>query len=177
AFMALGAPGSAGDLAAALAGSTAMRYQTSLREQRAIARAHVEPRIDAIWRWPDFFSVSVNVAIPNPWTGTLLGATGAATLDENGELYVGAGGSVGSSLTLISGSAAFGWLNQAAPPTAPQLQRFLAGRGFNASAGYWIGGAYSYTIETGESSTSLGFFSPQAGVGYTYSWHVGDLWD
>jgi hypothetical protein len=136
-----------------------------------------EPRPTAVPRRPDFFSINLNVAIPNPWTGTLVGGTGAVTIDENGNVYVGVGPSVGKTLTFVSGSAAFGWLNQKASPTEGELSGFLMGHGLNASAGFWGGGAINYSSSTGATATSLGFFSLQAGGGYTYSWQVGDLWD
>lgn len=79
-------------------------------------------------------------------------------------------------MTFVSGSAAFGWLNQKAAPTEAQLRSFLTGHGFNASAGFWGGGAINYSPGTGTTATSLGLFTPQVGGGYTYSWHVGDLW-
>ena len=98
------------------------------------------------------------------------------TIDENGDVYVGLGPNVGKTLTVVSGSAAFGWLNQKASPTEGQLRSFLTGHAFNASIGFWGGGAINYSPGTGATATSLGFFSPQAGAGYTYSWHVGDIW-
>ena len=135
-----------------------------------------QPGLSSVPRWPDFFSFNVNVAVPNPWTGTLLGATGAVTIDENGDVYVGLGPSVGKTLTVVSGSAAFGWLNQKASPTEGQLNSFLTGHAFNAGAGFWGGITISHSPAMGTTATSLGFFSPQASGGYTYSWHIGELW-
>jgi hypothetical protein len=54
-----------------------------------------------------------------------LGVTGAVTVDENGDVYVGAGPNVGKAATVVSGSAAFGWLNQKASPTESQLRSFF----------------------------------------------------
>ena len=139
--------------------------------------AFVDPEgLDAFPAWPVFFSVSGNVAIPNPWTGTLVGGTAVVTIDENGGVYVGVGPSAGKTFTIFSGSAAFGWLNQEAQTTDEQLRSFLTGHAFNVGAGFWGGGAINYSPGTETSATCLGFFTPQAGGGYTYSWRVGDLW-
>jgi RHS repeat-associated protein len=135
------------------------------------------PGPTAVPRLPDFFSINASVAIPTLWTGTLIGLTGSATVDENGNFYLGLGPSVGKTLTFVSGSAAFGWLNQKANPTEDDLRSFLTGHGLDAGGGFWGGGAITYSPSTGSSATNLGIFTPQAGGGYTYSWHVGDLWD
>lgn len=102
----------------------------------------------------------------------MFGVTGAVTIDRSGQVYVGFGPNVGKALTGISGSATAGWLNQAATPNPQQLQGFLSGHGFNAGGGYWVGGGVTYSPGTGGTATNLGFFSPQIGAGYTYSWQV-----
>jgi RHS repeat-associated protein len=121
-------------------------------------------------RWPDFYSVNVNVAIPTPWTATLLGVTGAWTIDRSGTMYWGAGPNVGKAATAASASAAAGWLNQSCKPTTAQLNDFLTGSALNVGAGYWGGAAFTYSPSTGGTATSVGVFTPQAGGGYTYSW-------
>jgi uncharacterized protein RhaS with RHS repeats len=34
-----------------------------------------------LWRFPDFYQTNVNIAIPNLWTGTLVGWSGTASID------------------------------------------------------------------------------------------------
>jgi RHS repeat-associated protein len=128
-------------------------------------------------RFPDFYSGNLNVAIPTPWTGTLVGVTGAATLDKYGKVYVGFGPNIGKAWTGVSGSLTAGWLNQTTSPTEETLQGFLAGHALNIGGGYWGGGSLTYSPTSGSTATNLGFFTPQIGIGYTYSWLVGDLWD
>jgi len=159
--------------------STAKRYGGGSQSNQGLGQP-VEtngPGPTTVPRLPDFFSINASVAIPTPWTGTLIGLTGSATVDENGNFYLGLGPSVGKTLTFVSGSAAFGWLNQKANPTEDDLRGFLTGHGLDAGGGFWGGGAITYSPSTGSSATNLGLFTPQAGGGYTYSWHVGDLWD
>ena len=57
-----------------------------------------------LFRWPDYVSFDINIAIPNPVTLTAVGINIDVTLDRNGNLYLGGGGSVGESLTMVSGS-------------------------------------------------------------------------
>ncbi len=171
-----------GEPAAKAAQSTAKNYGSTRDSEWVPSVPPAPSRLNEtaatdISRWPDFFSININVAILNPWTGTLVGGTGAVTADENGDVYVGVGPSVGKTLTFVSGSVAIGWLNQKAAPTEEQLRSFFTGHGFNASAGFWGGGAINYSPETETTATSLGLFTPQVGGGYTYSWHIGDLWN
>jgi hypothetical protein len=123
-------------------------------------------------RWPDYFSANINLAITNPWTGTLVGWSGTASLDRNGNWYwspLGAG--VGKSATIISASLTANWMNQACLPSQEQLNNFLSGHGFNAAAGYW--GGFSETWSPGNgSATGFGFVTPQAGASYNYSFQV-----
>ena len=47
-------------------------------------------------RLPDYFSLNINVAIPNPITGTLVGWSGHVVLDRFGNVYLApTGGNVG----------------------------------------------------------------------------------
>lgn len=122
-----------------------------------------------LWRMPDFVSVNVNVAIPTPWTGTLVGVTGAFSFDRYGNMYWGAGPNVGKAATFVSGSAALGWLNQKKKPRSEELNDFLSAHGFRATGGFWFGGGLNYSPGTGGTATTIGLFTPQAGGGYTYS--------
>lgn len=128
----------------------------------------------SFFRAPDFLSANLNVAIPTPWTATLVGVTFALNVDRNGGVYFGLGPSVGKSLTMVSGSATADWVDQRSTPTAQQLNGFLTQHSFSATAGFWGGVQQSYTPGSGW-ATGVGFVSPQAGAGYTYSWHLFDM--
>jgi RHS repeat-associated protein len=121
------------------------------------------------WRPPDYYSINLNVAIPTPWTGTILGWSFVWNIDRNGHWYwslTGAG--IGKSATFVSGSATANWINQKRLPTPPQLNNFLTKHGFNCTAGFWGGASESYTPGSGF-STGVGFVTPQAGCSYNYS--------
>jgi RHS repeat-associated protein len=126
------------------------------------------------FRAPDFLSGNLNVAIPTPWTATLVGVTFALNIDRNGGVYFGLGPSVGKSLTMVSGSATADWMDQKSKPSAQQLNGLLTQHSFGATAGFWGGVQRSYTPGSGW-ATGVGFVSPQAGAGYTYSWHLFDI--
>jgi RHS repeat-associated protein len=124
---------------------------------------------DGLWRMPDYLSANINVAIPNPWTGTLIGWSGTASLDRYGNWYWSPlGGGVGKSATFVSGSVTANWMNQPCEPSEWQLNNFLSGSGFNATAGFWGGVSESWSPGNG-SATGVGFVTPQAGVSYNYS--------
>jgi len=126
-----------------------------------------------LWRLPDYVSLNINIAIPTPWTGTLIGITPVAlSLDRYGNWYYGLGPNVGKALTFVSGSLTAGWLDQECKPTEGQMNNFLSGHGVNAGAGYW-GGFGAQWSPANASATYIGIVTPQAGVGYTYSWWVG----
>jgi RHS repeat-associated protein len=98
-----------------------------------------------LWRWPDYVGVNVNVAIPNPWTGTLVGWSGTASLDRYGDWFWSpAGVEVGASATAVAGGLTVNWLNQACKPSREHLANFLSSNGFNASVG--VGGGWSIRI-------------------------------
>lgn len=128
-----------------------------------------------LWRWPDFIQGNVNIAIPNPWTGTLVGWSGTASIDRYGNWYWSPlGGGVGKSMTVVSGSLTANWLDRGCTPTPDQLDNFLTSHGFNGTAGFWGGLSQSYTPGAGWAS-GLGFVSPQAGASYNYSFRAGKL--
>ena len=122
------------------------------------------------FRLPDFISVNVNVAIPNPVTATLVGVTFAVELDRKGSVYVGVGPSVGKSLTGISGSVTANRLSQTTTPTSDQLNRFLTKGSWSATGGFQIGAQVQKT--SGGTAGGVGFVSPQVGGGWTYSWKI-----
>ena len=122
-----------------------------------------------LWRWPDYIGANINIAIVNPWTLTLVGWSGTASIDRYGHTYwspLGLG--VGKSATIVSGSLTANWLNTCHKPTPKELESFLTQHGFSGSAGFWGGANQNYTPGSGW-STGVGFVSPQAGASYNYS--------
>jgi len=118
---------------------------------------------------PDFLSTNINIAIPNPWTGTLVGWSGTASIDRYGNWYWSPfGGGIGKSATLVSFSATANWMNQSCEPNKRQLNNFLSGNGFNFTAGNWAGFSESWSPGNG-SATGFGLVTPQAGLSYNYS--------
>lgn len=127
-----------------------------------------------LWRLPDYISLNVNVAIPTPWTGTLLGWSGQVALDRYGNLYwAPVGGTVGKSATFVSGSLTGGWLNQCGKPSEDKLKNFLSESSFNVGGGFWGGVGETWTPGSG-TATEVGFFTPQGGASYHYSWQAGN---
>ena len=126
------------------------------------------------WRWPDFLAANVNIAIVTPWTGTLIGWSGTASLDRYGNWYWSPlGGGVGKSATFVSGSVTANWMNQSCQASEEQLNNFLSGNGVNVSVGFWGGVSESWSPGNG-SATGVGFVTPQAGVSYNYSFQEAD---
>jgi RHS repeat-associated protein len=39
-------------------------------------------------RFPDYFALNISIAIPNPWTGTVVGINLSASLDRNGHYHI-----------------------------------------------------------------------------------------
>jgi RHS repeat-associated protein len=125
-------------------------------------------------RPPDFFSVNVNVAIPTPLTGTLLGWSGQAAIDSYGDVFVSPlGFNFGKSATFVSGSLTGGWLDAAGVPGQGQLQGLLSGNSFNFGGGYGGGAQRAWTPGCGW-ATQSGIYSPQAGAAWDYSWFLGN---
>lgn len=102
--------------------------------------------------------------------------------DRHGKLYA----SLGSPTLILNNSVstsarlmAFIWTGRFRETSDQQLIR-CASRLRVIQAAYCIlfAGALClfFLAITETSATSLGLFSPQAGVGYTYSWHVGGPW-
>jgi hypothetical protein len=74
---------------------------------------------------PDFLTIQASVAIPNPWTFTLVGVTGQLSLDRYGAMYAGLGPNVGKSATILSGSVHAGWVTNPSIPNPNALQGFM----------------------------------------------------
>lgn len=126
-------------------------------------------------RLPDYLAVNVNIAIPNPWTGTLIGWSGTASVDRYGDVFFSPlGVGVGKSATLVSGSVTVNWLDGWGKPSREKVANFLSGHGFNATIGYLGGVSRSYTPGSGW-ATGFGFVSPQIGASYNYSFKGGNV--
>ena len=121
---------------------------------------------------PDFLSLSVNVAIPNPWTLTVVGVTFQGSVDRFGQAYVGLGPTVGRPGTMGSLSLVGGSLNQLRAPTSTQLNGYLSAWNVTGFAGASVGVGEGWTPGSG-SATESGLATPQAGASLTYSWNVG----
>jgi hypothetical protein len=128
-----------------------------------------------LWRLPDYVSGNINIAIENPWTGSLVGWSGTFSLDRYGDWFWSPFGiGVGKSATVVSGSATVNWLDQCGTPSRQQLKSFLSQNGFNFAAGYWGGISQSYTPGSGF-ATGFGIVTPQIGVSYNYSLNGGNF--
>ncbi len=139
-----------------------------------IATASANDAQSAFPRLPDYVGVNINVAVQNPYTATLVGWSGTASIDRHGEIFWSPLGiSVGKSATVFAFSVTANWLNQRAKPSREQLHDFLTAHGVNATLGYWAGVSESWTPGRG-TATGIGFVTPQAGVSYNYSWFLYD---
>ena len=118
----------------------------------------------------------MNVAIPNPWTATLVGVSFQASVDRNGNLYWGVGPTVGKSATIVAGSLVGGWLNRKHVPTQKELCDFLTKSNVGVGGGFYGGLNETWTPGSG-TSTEIGAFTPQVGGTYHYTWQKGSLSD
>lgn len=135
------------------------------------------PAKKTLRRPPDFVGVTLDVAIPNPWTLTLVGVSFAVEMDKHGNVYGGLGPSVGKSASEVSVSATANWLNQKATPSVKQLNNFLTKSSFSFSAGTRRVGVQEQWTPGSGTATGGGYFTPQIGVGYTYSWKLFSMGD
>jgi RHS repeat-associated protein len=126
-------------------------------------------------RSPDYYAGNINITIPTPWTGTILGWSGTAAISRNGDWFWSpAGGGVGKSSTGVSASVTANWMNQSSTPSATQLNNMLSSFGTNASVGYWGGVSESWTPGAG-TATGFGFVTPQGGLSANYSFYGGNV--
>ncbi|HVA29359.1 MAG TPA: NAD(P)-binding domain-containing protein [Candidatus Baltobacteraceae bacterium] len=107
---------------------------------KVIVRVHsIIPTNPPVIRRPDYFSLRLNVAIPNPWTATLFGPSGELDVDRYGHIYGGLGFGFGKSLTFFSGSLTAGWLQRAGPhPSPTAVSAFIRKWTINGTVGGWI---------------------------------------
>jgi YD repeat-containing protein len=113
-------------------------------------------------RLPDYFAANVSFDLGPSLSETI-------TIDRYGNWYYSLLGiGFGLSPTVVGLSVSADWLNQSTKPTPARLHSFLTTNGFSVGAGYWGGVSESWTPGVG-TATGLGFFSPQVGGSYTYS--------
>jgi hypothetical protein len=118
-------------------------------------------------RAPDYLSVNVNVAIPNPITGLWVGWSGQANADVYGNMYFAPlkGFTVGRSATFVSGSATAGWMwSGRGRPRERYLRNFLSGVSKSVGAGNYLGGGITWN-DNGW-AWEVGLVTPQAGFAY-----------
>ena len=118
-------------------------------------------------RLPDFWSLTVNA-------GSLAGGTIAITWDVYGKRYIGLGGNVGKSATLVSGSFTVNWVIQSTQPDAKTLEGYCSGWGINVGAGNGLGGGITKVPGQAHSVLGVGVYTPQAGASVVYPWKVYD---
>jgi RHS repeat-associated protein len=123
-------------------------------------------------RVPDYYSGTINVVIPNPYTVGLVSWSGQITIDRCGVVYLAPIGLSGGYSTPISGSMTAGWLNRCEVPNELIMQQFLVQNSFGISGGYWLGGGETYVPGSGW-ATELGFYTPQFGGSWHYSKLIG----
>ncbi len=113
---------------------------------------------------PDYLSVNINA-------GSILGWSGQVALDRYGNLYVGLfGGTIGKSATVVSFSGTAGWLIDCGKrPSEDRLKDFLTKSSINYGFGYLGGLNVTKTPGVGK-ATEIGYFTPQVGSSYHYSW-------
>ena len=113
------------------------------------------------------------MAIPTPWTGTLLGWSGQWTFDVYGNDYFAyKGATAGRSATVVSASVVGGWVDPAGRATVGRgrlregdLRTFLSGDAYTVGGGYW--GGYQRTWNNAGRANEFGIVTPQFGG----AWH------
>jgi hypothetical protein len=126
-------------------------------------------------RLPDYFSVNVNVAVPNPVTLTYVGISGQVAVDRDGNVYGGIGPTIGKSATMASFSATGGWLLQGTRPTTSTLNNFMTGHSLNIGGGARGGYVGLNGLVGNGNALEIGIASPQAGGSYHYSTNLVNL--
>ena len=119
------------------------------------------------WRLPDYYTISL---IRPSQDNLQLGGGGTLTIDRYGHIYLGPALAVGEPYG-SGASLTVGWLNQSSTPCPGQLHKFLTQNSLHYGGGYIVGGSESWTPGVG-TATNLGFFTPGAGMQYSYAWQV-----
>lgn len=109
-----------------------------------------------IRRLPDYYTLSISEGFP-----ISAGSSQSITVDWYGNVYAGVGITAGKSWGgILSGSGVAGWIDgYDETPKESVLSSFLAGKSYNVSGGWYIGGGKTYSDET--SATELGFYFPK----------------
>ena len=151
------------------------RYVRELIERRAQNLLQTIEKLGMRYlREADYIVLSVNVAIPNPVTATLLGPTGQVIVDRYGRVYLAAGGGFGKSATVVSGGVTGGWLDQEAKPDPGLLYKFCSGFSANGSLAFWGSAGETWGGPGAGFGTEVGALTPQAGGSATWSWKISD---
>ena len=87
-------------------------------------------------RPPDYRTLTLNISIPNPITGTLAGVTEKYTIDRYGRGYLSGGLQAGKSPWLVGASWTYGRLkNTECLPPPEDLEEYLTRHGLDVGAG------------------------------------------
>jgi len=123
-------------------------------------------------RLPDFYSLNITIAIPNPITATFIGWSGNISIDRHGQIFVSPyGASVGKSTFVASASLTANWMLQSKKPTANETYNFLSGNGISIGGGYYGGLNWSIspTNDGTKDALGIGLYTPQIGASYNYT--------
>ena len=129
-------------------------------------------------RSPDYYSFTLNVTIKNPKTDKYMGWVLVFEKDRYGRFYrslAGVGGAIGR--FPVSASFVAGWIDdECGMPSRDKLEEFLKGPSINVSAGWGLGGGYTFVPNKSKEwqrGFELGIYvTPQVGVGSAYSYQV-----
>ena len=122
-------------------------------------------------RSPDFYEIEGNFPV-----GSRLpqyGPGGGLTVDRYGRVYAGVSGAFGLP-TAAGASFTVGWMTTWRSPTPSQLSSFLTGHSGQGGGGYWLGGSYTSTLNSG-SAVSVGAMTPGAALKRQYGWQIGQI--
>lgn len=123
-------------------------------------------------RAPDFYSLNIAIAIPNPLTFTVVGWNGNISIDRHLQIFASPiGFGIGKSVTIASASLTANWMIQSNKPTSTETYNFLSGHGISVGGGY-IGGinvAISPTNSGTKTAVGVGLYTPQIGGSYNYT--------
>ena len=101
-----------------------------------------------------------------------LGGNAQLVFTKDGDIYVGAGPSVGTPGPSVS--VVDGWLSQKEAPTRQEMDNFLSGGSVNGSGGFIIGGGDTVSKNDGQilNAGEMGYSTPSAGINGTWDFHL-----
>ena len=101
-----------------------------------------------------------------------LGGNAQLVFTKDGDIYVGAGPSVGTPGPSVS--VVDGWLSQKEAPTRKEMDNFLSGGSVNGSGGFIIGGGDTVSKNDGQilNAGEMGYSTPSAGINGTWDFHL-----